>query len=115
MNWFINCFTKENYFNLNGRARRQEYWMIILISCIIIVVASIVSTLLSFIFAPLSFIVFIVELPLLAPCISAGVRRLHDTDKPGWWLLVPVMNIVYLATDSTPGSNQYGKNPKGIQ
>lgn len=115
MNWFINCLTKENYFNLNGRARRQEYWMFALIYCIIVVATSIVSVLLSFIFAPLGYIVYIVELALLLPCISVGVRRLHDTDKPGWWLLVPVMNIVYLATDSTPGSNQYGENPKGIQ
>ncbi|MNG31219.1 Inner membrane protein YhaH [compost metagenome] len=53
-------------------------------------------------------------LALLVPGIAVGVRRMHDTDRSGWWLLLPFVNIVFLCQDSTPGANRFGPNPKGI-
>lgn len=59
------------------------------------------------------------SLAVLIPTIAVSVRRLHDTDRTGWWLLialVPVIGaiavLVFMVLDSTPGQNQYGANPK---
>ncbi|MOA41712.1 Inner membrane protein YhaH [compost metagenome] len=51
---------------------------------------------------------------MLIPGITVGIRRMHDTDHRGWWLLVPFVNIIFLVMDSTPGPNRFGPNPKGI-
>jgi uncharacterized membrane protein YhaH (DUF805 family) len=57
---------------------------------------------------------------IIAPNVAVTVRRLHDTDKSGWLYLlslIPLVSlvlIVFACQDSTPGSNQYGDNPKGI-
>ena len=58
-------------------------------------------------------------LAVLIPGLTVAVRRLHDTERSGWWLLigfVPVVGIivllVFLVQDSKPGANQYGNNPK---
>jgi uncharacterized membrane protein YhaH (DUF805 family) len=51
---------------------------------------------------------------VLVPGITVGVRRMHDTDRSGWWLLLPFVNLVFLFQDSTPGANRFGLNPKGI-
>ncbi|MGO8781935.1 MAG: DUF805 domain-containing protein [Syntrophobacteraceae bacterium] len=61
----------------------------------------------------------IYALGILIPGIAVGVRRLHDTNRSGWWLLlalVPLIGsvvlIVFMVQDSQPGDNQYGQNPK---
>jgi uncharacterized membrane protein YhaH (DUF805 family) len=58
-------------------------------------------------------------LAILLTSIAVGVRRLHDTDRSGWWLLiafVPIIGaivlLVFFVLDSTPGDNKYGANPK---
>ena len=51
-------------------------------------------------------------LATIIPYISAGVRRLHDTGRSGWWILFPIMNIVFFCFDSEQGDNKYGPNPK---
>lgn len=62
---------------------------------------------------------FIYSLAVLLPSIAVGIRRLHDTGKSGWWLLIsfiPIIGaivlIVFAVTPGTPGTNQYGLNPK---
>ena len=52
---------------------------------------------------------YIFALALMLPTISAGVRRLHDTNHNGWWLLVPIYNIVLLCMPSDEGVNEYGE------
>ena len=66
------------------------------------------------------FIGLIASLALLLPTLAVAVRRLHDTDKTGWWLLialVPIVGaivlIVFFVLDSTPGANRFGPSPKG--
>jgi uncharacterized membrane protein YhaH (DUF805 family) len=61
----------------------------------------------------------IYSLAVLVPGLAVGVRRLHDTDKSGWWLLlalIPIVGIIVLivfwATDGLPGTNQYGASEK---
>jgi uncharacterized membrane protein YhaH (DUF805 family) len=47
-------------------------------------------------------------LPILLPQLAVSVRRMHDTDHSGWFLLVPIYNLILLCTASTPGSNKHG-------
>ena len=54
------------------------------------------------------------------PALAVAVRRLHDTERSGWWLLLiflpligAIVLIIFLVQDSTPGDNAYGPNPKG--
>ena len=53
-------------------------------------------------------------LALLIPGIAVGVRRMHDTDHSGWWLLLPIVNLVFLVLDSQQGENRFGPNPKAM-
>ncbi len=62
---------------------------------------------------------FIYLLAVLLPGIAVSIRRLHDTDRSGWWLLIglipfvgAIVVFVFTVLDSTPGENQYGPNPK---
>jgi uncharacterized membrane protein YhaH (DUF805 family) len=114
MNWFIDGITK-NYANFNGRARRKEYWMYVLFSSILTVIAIIIDKMIG---SPL---LAILTLALFLPNLAVTVRRLHDTSKSGWWVLLQfipfigaIIIIVFCVQDSTPGSNQYGENPKGL-
>jgi len=119
MNWYIEVLKKYAVFN--GRARRKEYWyfylfyMLIYIALIIIdVVAGVFSA-----EAEIGLLSGIYIIALLIPGIAVGVRRLHDTNRSGWWLLIglipiigAILLIVFLASDSKPEENQYGPNPK---
>ena len=113
MDWFIDCITK-NYVNFSGRARRKEYWMFTLFN----IIACFVVMLLDSFLELNNILILIYVLAILLPSYAVTVRRLHDTDKSGWWLLlmfVPFGNIILLIfclIDSTPGPNQYGENPK---
>ena len=60
-------------------------------------------------------------LAILLPSINVSVRRLHDTGRSGWWLLLnfvpiigPLVVTIFMLLDSQPGTNKYGPNPKGI-
>jgi uncharacterized membrane protein YhaH (DUF805 family) len=112
----------KKYAEFDGRARRREFWMFVLFSFIFSVILSIVDSIIGtkgvngrgILSSLFSLAVFI-------PSIAVGVRRLHDTNHSGWWSLlwlVPVIGwiilIVWLATDSMLGDNQYGPNPKGM-
>ena len=85
----------KKYADFKGRARRKEYWLFILLYSICYFIAFLIDV------ASGALIIFttIVALGLLIPLISVAVRRLHDTDRSGWWFLlgfVPFANIVLL-------------------
>lgn len=119
MSWFIEAIKKYAVFR--GRSRRKEYWYFVLFVVIISVVLSLIDVaigtstaggggLLSTLFS----------LAILIPSIAALVRRLHDTDRSGWWFFlsfVPIIGaivlIVFAAQDSSAGTNRFGANPKG--
>jgi len=114
MNYFIDVVKKYAVFD--GRARRKEYWMFLLFYIIIAVVLAIVEGLVG---SP-GFLGMILALALLLPSIGVTIRRLHDTSRSGWWILigfVPLVGgivlLVFMCLDSTPGANAYGPNPKG--
>ena len=106
--WYIEVLKKYAVFT--GRARRKEYWMFFLINFLIAVAIGFVEGFLGGkgVFSN------IYSLAVLLPSIAVGVRRLHDTDRSGWWLLLPIVNIVFLALNGQPSSNRFGPNPKGI-
>lgn len=107
MNYYTDVLKKYAVFE--GRARRKEYWMFFLINVIISFVVGFVGGLIH-----LPIIGTIYSLAVLVPSIAVGIRRMHDTDHSGWWLIVPIVDLVFACTDSTPGPNRFGENPKGV-
>tara|TARA_B110000263_G_C14867902_1_gene311654 strand:+ start:36 stop:359 length:324 start_codon:yes stop_codon:yes gene_type:complete len=101
MEWYLKV-VKENYANFDGRARRKEYWMFVLFNAIICIVLSVIS----------STVYGIYSLAVLIPTIAVAVRRMHDVGKSGWYLLIPIYNLILACTDGDSGDNEYGSNPK---
>ncbi|MDO6568841.1 DUF805 domain-containing protein [Alteromonas sp. 1_MG-2023] len=115
MNWYLEVFRKYAVFS--GRARRQEYWMFFLFNMIISFVLGFVEGLLG---GP-GVIGMLYSLAVLIPSIAVSVRRLHDTGRSGWWLLLvflPLIGalilLVFMVLDGNEGSNEYGPNPKEL-
>ena len=107
------CLNK--YATFSGRAQRSEYWYFFLFMVVANIVASVLD---SVIFGDIPVLYLVATLALLVPSIAAGVRRLHDTDKSGWWLLlglVPLVGaialIVFFCQRGTVGTNQFGPDP----
>lgn len=107
----------SQYAGFSGRARRSEYWYFYLFNFCVSLVISILANVVK----PLGFLSIIWSLAVLIPGLAVGVRRLHDIGKSGLFLLfalIPLVGaillIVWFATDSQPGDNQYGPNPKGV-
>lgn len=115
MEWYLKCL-KQHYFDFNGRARRQEYWMFTLVNTAITIA---LCTVLSLISQKLVPIANIYSLAVMLPGLGVTARRLHDIGKSGWMILiclVPIVGVFYLiyllCQDSQEGSNAYGANPK---
>ena len=110
----VRSVVQDNYANFNGRARRSEYWWFVLFNILVTIVAGIIDTVLQSIIG-FGFVGVIVGLGLLIPGIAVGARRLHDTDRSGWWLLIgliPIIGviilIIWMATEGTKGDNRFG-------
>jgi len=118
MNWYVEVLKKYAVFS--GRARRKEYWMFVLFNIIISFVIGFVEGMVGLArdgYGPISGLYM---LAILLPSIAVGIRRLHDTGRSGWWLLImlipiigPLVLLFFFVGDSQPGTNQYGPNPKG--
>lgn len=119
MNWFLAALGK--YADLYGRAQRAEYWYFVLFYLLIylglMIVDGLTGTFSESMGLGLTSGLF--TLAMLLPSIAVGVRRLHDTDRSGWWLLLGIIPLigaivllVFAVQDGTPGVNRYGANPK---
>ncbi|QXP67815.1 DUF805 domain-containing protein [Polaribacter sp. AHE13PA] len=122
MNWYLKV-VKEHYADFNGRARREEYWMFTLFNAIISIVISVVFAGIGIALESplLTGLSYIYTLAVLVPSLAVLVRRLHDTGKSGWFILIGLIPLigaiwllVILCTDSVSGANKWGENPKGI-
>jgi uncharacterized membrane protein YhaH (DUF805 family) len=121
MEWYLKAL--KNYAGFSGRAQRKEYWFYVLFYIVFGVVVAFVEGLLGLGnpetgSGPLS---MIYALAFLIPSIAVSVRRLHDTGRTGWWLLLALIPIIgalvliyFYVLDSQPGDNEYGPNPKGV-
>ena len=115
MHWYTDVIRR--YTDFDGRADRPEFWWFALINLIISVVIWSVGIAL-FGFATGEFLAIVYGLATLLPSLGVQIRRLHDTNKSGWWIvvsLVPfvggIILIVLLAIAGTPGPNRYGPQP----
>lgn len=104
MNYYVKVL--KNYAVFNGRAGRSEFWFFVLFNFVISVVLGIVGGLIGF-----SFLSSIYSLAVLVPSIAVGIRRMHDLGKSGWFILIPIYDIVLWATAGESGDNSYGPVP----
>jgi uncharacterized membrane protein YhaH (DUF805 family) len=107
----------RNYATFSGRAPRSEYWYFALFAFLLGVATSIVDMLLFPIWTNFSPLNSLASLALLLPSIAVGVRRLHDIDRTGWWLLI-VFTIIgiflllfWACVPGTRGPNRFGPGP----
>jgi uncharacterized membrane protein YhaH (DUF805 family) len=119
MNWYLQVLKK--YAEFSGRARRTEYWMFALFNFIFLIVAVIIDNIAGTTIEglPYGLFYFLYALAVLIPGLAVLVRRLHDVGKSGWMFfiaLIPIVGAIWLlvlmVTDSNPGANEYGSNPK---
>ena len=119
MSWFVEALKKYAVFS--GRSRRKEYWFFILFVVIISIVLNIIDGLIGAYDRSMGagLLSTIFSLAILIPSIAVSVRRLHDINRTGWWVLIAlvplvgwIVLLVFHVQDSTPGTNRYGPNPK---
>ena len=122
MNWYIAVLKK--YADFSGRASRTEYWMFTLVTVVIELVLSFIDLRTGMANATYSIGVLsgLYGLAVLLPTLAVSVRRLHDTSRSGWWMLlglIPLIGglvlLVFFILDSTPEANAWGPSPKGAQ
>ncbi len=103
----------SNYVNFSGRAARSEYWFWVLFTIIAEIVTGIVDVLLG-----ITLVTTLFVLVTLLPGVAVAVRRLHDLDRTGWWLLlvfIPLVGaIVLIVWFCTIGYNRFGPDPLGV-
>lgn len=143
MEWML--MPLKRYADFSGRSRRKEYWMYTLFLIIVAVVVGVVEGVLglSQMVGPYGPITALFALATLVPNIAVSVRRLHDTNRSGWWILLPIIPyavvaflllsgnlamagiagmvalvavialLVFMVLDGTKGDNRFGPDPKG--
>lgn len=111
MDWYFKVW--RDWQNFSGRATRTEYWMFTLFNVVIIALISMIG-----VFIDTDIIDIVYSIAVFIPALAVTVRRLHDTGRSGWWLLlflIPVIGfiilLVFYCQDSKP-DNRYGRNPK---
>ena len=119
MSWYLEALKKYAVFS--GRSRRKEYWYFVLFNIIVSIVLGVIDALLgtrgSVMGAGL--LSGLYGLAILIPSLAVSVRRLHDIDRSGWWILIAlvpligtIVLLVFALLEGTPGTNRYGPNPK---
>ena len=109
MEWYIKV-VRDNYANFKGRASRQEYWMFVLFNFIFLIALSFIEVFLFGLYSSILSDLYV--LALLVPSIAVGIRRMHDTGKSGWFLLIPIYNFILAVTQGESNSNKYGEVPE---
>lgn len=111
----------ENYANFSGRARRSEYWYYTLFNFLFLIGAMIIDNVLGMNFNPVPYgpVYLLYALAVFIPGLAVVVRRLHDVNKSGWFILIaliPLIGFIWLlvlfCTEGDHGPNQYGADPK---
>lgn len=109
--WVKKCFS--HYADFSGRARRKEFWYFFLFLCIGNAIASVID--MAFGFKDIPVFQSIFSIATFVPNLAVTIRRLHDTNRSGWWFLINliplvgfIIFLVFMATDTKPESNQWG-------
>jgi uncharacterized membrane protein YhaH (DUF805 family) len=113
MKWYLEVLKKYAVFS--GRARRKEYWMFFLFNLIVNFILGFIEGLLgAALHINLSFITILYTLAVFIPVIAVAVRRMHDIGRSGWWILFPIVNIIFLFINGEPHENRFGPDPKTV-
>ncbi len=119
MYWYLEVLKKYAVFS--GRARRREYWFFFLFNALISLALASIDNSMGMLDASVGLGVLggLYTLAVMLPSVTVGVRRLHDTGRSGWWILISLVPIVgaivlviFLATSGQEGDNQFGPDPK---
>jgi uncharacterized membrane protein YhaH (DUF805 family) len=105
MKWYLQAV--RNYFDFSGRARRKEYWYFSLFYFIFAIVIAFICEALRSMLLYYAYILF-----SIIPALAVAIRRMHDVNKSGWFILIPIYNLVLYCTDGTQGPNRFGSDPK---
>ena len=117
MHWYFEVLKK--YVAFSGRAGRPEFWWFFLINLIVSIVLTVIDIQLGLLAASgIGIASTIYSLAVLLPSLGVAVRRLHDTDRSGWWMLIAlipliglIVLLVFFIMTGTPGDNRHGSNP----
>lgn len=121
MNWYFEVLRK--YFDFSGRARRKEYWWFVFFNALISFALACIAGAIGLSGKqgsdPLS---GLYTLAVLIPGLAVSVRRLHDTDRSGWWILLAlfpciggIILFIFMVQEGTNGENQYGEDPAALE
>ena len=117
MPWYIRNYIDvlKRYVLFDGRASKREFWWFTLINsiisfCVLPAVTAILGMLIGF-KLPLMPLIGIYKLAVFLPSTAVGVRRMRDSGRSGWWVFVPIINIMFWVYVSEPRDNQYGPPP----
>lgn len=120
MDIVISCVTKK-YASFSGRAPRSEFWLFTLFYIILLIIAGAIDFASNFFFYGYGVIGSIFWLVTLIPFLAVSIRRLHDTNRRGWWLfisIIPLIGLIWLIVlmclRSTSGENQFGQEPLNL-
>jgi uncharacterized membrane protein YhaH (DUF805 family) len=109
----------NNYVNFTDRAVRSAFWFWMLFYWLVLVVGRLIDFAL-FYRATVPPIYMLAWLALLLPTLAVAIRRLHDTNRSGWWILIGliplvgwIILIVWYCEAGTPGANRFGPDPQG--
>ena len=120
----------KRYLDFSGRSRRKEYWMFFLFVMIGLVAMMLLDTALGLGGTATSssefgdggasvsvnltggLLTLLFALLMFVPGLAVAVRRAHDQDKSGWFILIPVYNLIMMFIEGTSGPNRFGPDPK---
>ena len=119
---FLQPFVR--YADFTGRSRRSEYWLFRLVTIVAYIALFLIAEALrsynSFLYILPMMLFFVLALASIVPSLAVGFRRLHDSDRSAWWILIafvpilgPLVLLAFLCIDGTPGDNRFGPDPKG--
>ena len=125
MNWML--LPLRRYLEVSGRSRRKEYWLFVLFTVLVSIALSLVDRAIGSdfgtdagSFSGNGLLSGLFSLATIVPSFTVAIRRLHDTDRSGWWLLLVLLPIigwiallVFYCLDGTRGPNRFGSDPKG--
>jgi uncharacterized membrane protein YhaH (DUF805 family) len=120
MDWML--MPLRRYADFSGRSRRKEYWMFVLAITVAMIAAIIIEGVLGLsgmIFGAYGPLTTLLMLGVLVPALSCQVRRFHDQDKSGWFVLLSLIPfvgglivLVFMCLEGTKGTNRFGADPK---
>ena len=122
MNWYLEALRK--YSDFTGRARRREYWFFVLFNTLIQIAAVVLDGIAGTFRVELGvgLLSGIYSLAVLVPSFAVLARRLHDTDRSGWWILIGIVPLlgalvlmIFALFEGDPGENRFGPSPKAAK